>query len=208
VPRAQSRTRGVQRSRKRPQRKQRAPVVRNLKRGQQVVLAAGAVAGALLSIIGFIKVFHHANPPPPVASDATISRAVVSDSEISRGAYCAGQKLAFRKACLANGSVRDLGDQWEVRLGLVGYAAGKPCCELHYTIYQVNKQGVQLNAVPGYRDVVAIDKIVPRNARGDTRIFLIWIPYAKPGLFRIAFRAFDSDGPTDTYETKTFRLDE
>ncbi len=183
------------------------PLLRGLKGGQQALLAAGALAGALLSILGLVKALHHSNSPPPVASNATIVQAGISEPEISRQAFCTEQSKGNRAGCLANGSAEDLGDKWDVQLRLVGYHANKPCCELHYTVYQVNKQGVHLDAVPGYRDIVAVNKIIPRNSLGDTRIFSIWIPYPKAGLFRIAFQAFDADGQTNMLETRTFRLD-
>lgn len=182
------------------------PFLRGLQSGQRLLLAVGASAGALLSVVGLVHAFHHDPAPPRAPRELTIERISPPQLNVTRRTYCESQRRSLRHSCLANGSLRDLGDQYRVSVHVTGYPMGKSCCQLRYTLYEVDAQGRLLDVVPRFRRVVAIDDIVPRDDLGDHRTFEAWVPYAKAGLFRLEFESFDSDGETDARQTQTFRL--
>ena len=183
-----------------------ASFIRNLKRGQQVILGLGATAAALVSIAGLVKLFQHSDPPPRAERKLEVASVGNPEPNVDRRTYCQQQAAGFRASCLANGQPTDLGDEFQVGVHLTGYAIGKPCCELHYTVYWVDDKDQHLGAVPGYRNVPAVGGIVPRNDLGDNATFDVWVPYPPPGKVRIVFQTYDADGPKGSLETRMSSL--
>jgi hypothetical protein len=182
------------------------PLLRGLQTGQRLLLGAGAAAGALLSVLGLVAAFHHSGAPARAPRSLSIDRISPPQLDVTRRTYCAAQRPEVRRACLSNGSPTDLGDQYDVALYVTGYPTNKACCQLRYTLFEVDKLGHLLDTVPRFRRVVAVDQIVPRDDLGDHRTFEAWIPYVKTGRFRLEFEAFDADGQTDAKQTKPFNL--
>ncbi len=189
--------------------KERKGILGGLERSRQLLIAAGAIAGAALTIIGLVTTVlpHHAQKGPPlVARQANIRTLALDSSAVERREYCASQDPTLRDRCLSNGRPTDLGDVYEVDVALNGYPVDAVCCQIRYTIYEVDAGGRRLNALTHYDDLLAIDQITPRNELGDTRTFGVWVPYVRPGRFRVEFKLFDQDGQTASAQTEPFDL--
>jgi hypothetical protein len=180
-----------------------------LKGWQGAVLAAGALAAAILSILKVADLaFQRDHSPPIAARNAAFTMVDLAKKNASRHDYCRtefqGDALA---KCLAGAD--SVGNIFDVGVRFTGYE-GK-CCSLSWTL--MDKSGEvatdPTTGTPpnGFSDVNAISDIAPRNPLGDSRIFNVFVPNPGfPGDFRIEFALADRDGRLKTRQSELFQV--
>jgi hypothetical protein len=165
-----------------------------------VVLAVGAVAAALGSVLDVKDRLFGDEPLPPIGRSATFTQVDLVQTNALRHSYCRDQFKGTSLAdCLAGSN--SVGNLFSVGIELKGYEA--ICCRLEWTLKDVQS----LTVPAGFREVVAVPDIEVRNPLGDIRTFTIFIPNpAQAGNYAVHFVLADRDGTIREVDSKVFQV--
>jgi hypothetical protein len=173
--------------------------LQRLKTWQAAVLAVGAVAAALISVLD-LKDRLFAEDPPLAARSAAVTQVGLTQRNALRHMYCRneleGEALAD---CLAGPN--SIGNLFNVGVELKGYE--DVCCRLEWTLKNVGTEQVP----PGFDRIVAVPDIEVRNPLGDIATYPIFVPNpAQAGDYSLIFALADRDGVIKESASKVFHV--
>ena len=143
----------------------------------KIVIGLGALSGAIVAIAGAVALVR-GESAPPAHLKGEITRLEFTKRQKLR-AYCqdtyTGKDL---QTCLSQPFLDERGFVFYVRVELAGYEG--PCCRLRYTLLDE-----QLNEVPGFVQMPAVDNVTPEGT-DDEGGWFIWV--GKPPTARFSAR--------------------
>ena len=173
----------------------------SLDRARKAVLAAGAIASALSSVVALVVLVW------PEGGDSgggsgDVSSVKLREPNMRRGEYC--RKFLQgdeRRRCLAGTNLDDLGNLFLVKVRLTGQRG--PCCRIEWTIYEQENRGKL--ADPDFVDELAVRDIEP--GADETRGWPIWVPNpGRPGNYYVVFDLYARDGHLDENRSPGFSV--
>ena len=144
----------------------------------KIVIGLGALAGAILAIVGVVQLVHHGKTVPPKLK-GDITTAEFRQRQTLRD-YCRDTYRGTNlQKCLAQPYIDELGFVFYVRVELTGYQ-GHRCCEIRYTLLDR-----QMQAMAGFSRVLAVANVIPEGV-DDEGGWPIWIgiPPKRPSSAR------------------------
>ena len=164
---------------------------------QQVVLGAGAVAGAVVAILGagerIVDLF---SGDEKGDETAVIEAVALRDRNVTREDYCRRHlDGAERDRCIGGPGLDDVGNLFLVSVRTAGYDG--PCCRLEWTLRQ---DGTRL---PAFSDRLALQAI----GSPVDRDWSIWVPNpGRQGEFVVTFDLYDDAGHKDDETSEPFTV--
>jgi hypothetical protein len=171
-----------------------------LKTWQATVLAIGAIAAAIITVLDLKDRLFPGTSLPSVGRSASIHQLKLTDRRATLHAYC---RVEFKdmppekQKCLAE--TNSPGNVFTVGITLKGYEG--VCCRLLWTLTNQT-----LGIVPvGFKDFVAVPDIKIMNPLGDIRTFNVFVPNAaKGGYYTVQFTLADREGTITERESQRF----
>jgi hypothetical protein len=144
----------------------------------KIVIGLGALAGAILAIVGVWRLVHHPSPLPQKL------RGEITTAEFTQrqtlGSYCRDTYTgANLRKCLDQPLIDEVGSVFYVQVELTGFQ-GRRCCEIRYTLLDLQKK-----AIRGFSRVLAVANVTPQGV-DDKGGWPIWIgtPPRRPASAR------------------------